>query len=207
MMENTKLVLVLCILMSSCVTLCVSSSSFDADLGDYLGGMMGGSSVSCMEKLLPCQPFLVPGPAPPPANCCIPLKQLITNDTKCICDTFNNPLVRGSLNVSMDDIMKLPKACNETFDIAVCNATGPAASVEDAKTQSTPGKAKTASLDSESPPAAADSDSSQDGDAEADAAPDADSKASGANAKFVSSIGREYTTSLAFFVAFVLSVY
>lgn len=123
MMENTKLALVLCILICSIGTLSVSSSA-DADLGDYLGSMLGGSSVTCMEKILPCQPYLTPGPVPPPANCCIPIKELIANDTKCICDTFNNPLVRGSLNVSIDDIMKLPKACNETFDIGVCNKTG-----------------------------------------------------------------------------------
>lgn len=120
-MENSKLVFVILILMSSCGTLRVAS---DAELGDYLGSMLGGSSMNCMEKILPCQPYLTPGPVPPPANCCTPIKELITNDTKCICDTFNNPLVRGSLNVSIEDVMKLPKACNETFDLGVCNKTG-----------------------------------------------------------------------------------
>ena len=205
MMENTKLVLVFCILMSSsCVTTLCVSSTLDLDVGDYFSAMAGGS-FTCMEKLMPCKPYLVPGPNPPPANCCTPLTDLLVNDTKCICDTFNNDLVRGSLNVSMEDIMKLPKACNQTFDLAVCNSTSPPA--KDSKHSG--GKSSSASLnsmDSDSPP---DNDNDNDNDStkDNDSPSDSDSKSSGANGKLSSSLGRGYIFSLAFFVAVVLSVY
>ncbi|KAL5708421.1 hypothetical protein ACHQM5_019217 [Ranunculus cassubicifolius] len=79
-----------------------------------------GASMPCMQKLLPCQPFLN-SPTPPPLTCCAPLKEMITEQPKCICDVFNNPTLLQTVNITQEDALKLPKACNVTADITVCD--------------------------------------------------------------------------------------
>ncbi|KAF8398964.1 hypothetical protein HHK36_014829 [Tetracentron sinense] len=85
-------------------------------------GLEGVSSDSmpCMQKLLPCQPYLHPSSSPPPASCCVPLKEMIKDDSKCLCEIFNNPEILKSLNVSQAEALKLPKACGANADISAC---------------------------------------------------------------------------------------
>jgi len=113
------------------------SSFFNLCLCDGGGGDSGGSvdldqilpglgqnavaNAQCMQQLLPCQPFLK-APNDPPPTCCDPLKEMVTNSSDCLCQFINNPTMVLSLEVSKDDIMKLPKACGIKFNISKCNA-------------------------------------------------------------------------------------
>ncbi|KAF9599402.1 hypothetical protein IFM89_036959 [Coptis chinensis] len=103
---------------SSCVSLSFSRDISQASGG--LGGGLGGVSMPCMQHLIPCQPYLQ-NPSAPPSSCCVPLKDMIANDAKCLCDIFNNPTLLKSLNVTQNDALKLPKACDAKVDISVCN--------------------------------------------------------------------------------------
>ena len=83
------------------------------------GGSPGGAnSTQCLVKLFPCQACLKPPSTRLPA-CCVPLKEMVSDDPKCLCDVFNNPDLLKSLNISKDDVMKLANACNA--DVSVCN--------------------------------------------------------------------------------------
>ncbi|XP_059455717.1 non-specific lipid transfer protein GPI-anchored 9-like [Corylus avellana] len=84
------------------------------------GSSGGGNSMACLQKLLPCQAYLKP-PSSPPTACCLPLKEMVSDDPKCLCDVFDNPDILKSLNVTKDDAMKLAKACAVNADISVCN--------------------------------------------------------------------------------------
>lgn len=80
---------------------------------------VGYSQPSCVQKLLPCQAYLK-APSTPTAACCVPLKEMVSGDPKCLCDVFDNPDLLKSLNVTQDDAMKLAKACNVNADVSVC---------------------------------------------------------------------------------------
>ncbi|KAL3512162.1 hypothetical protein ACH5RR_024879 [Cinchona calisaya] len=79
-----------------------------------------GASLPCVQKLLPCQPFLKQPSNPTPA-CCAPLKQLVVQDPKCLCEVFNNPVLLKSLNITQSDALQLTKSCNANADISVCS--------------------------------------------------------------------------------------
>ncbi|KAA8541378.1 hypothetical protein F0562_025352 [Nyssa sinensis] len=83
------------------------------------GESAGAASMPCVQKLLPCQPYLKSSSAPP-STCCLPLKQMITEDAKCLCEIFNNAQLLKNFNVTQDDALKLPKACGTDADISVC---------------------------------------------------------------------------------------
>lgn len=89
-------------------------------LSDQEGtGGGSGASMQCVQKLIPCQPFLK-APEKAPAACCLPLKQMVSDDTKCLCSVFNNPGMLSNLNITQDDALKLPKACGANADISIC---------------------------------------------------------------------------------------
>jgi hypothetical protein len=83
------------------------------------GGSSGGAnSTQCLLKLFPCQAYLKP-PSTPLLVCCVPLKEMVSDDPKCLYNMFNNPDLLKSLNVTKDDVMKLANACNAV--VSVCN--------------------------------------------------------------------------------------
>ncbi|KAE8124780.1 hypothetical protein FH972_019634 [Carpinus fangiana] len=63
------------------------------------GSSVGANSTQCLLKLFPCQAYLKPPSTPPPA-CCVPLKEMVSDDPKCLCDVFNNPDLMKSLNIT-----------------------------------------------------------------------------------------------------------
>ncbi|XVF09433.1 hypothetical protein REPUB_Repub07fG0092300 [Reevesia pubescens] len=75
-------------------------------------------TMPCMQKLMPCQPFM-DSPSPP-ATCCAPLKDLITQESQCLCKVFNNPELLKTVNITMDEALAVPKACGIEVDISVC---------------------------------------------------------------------------------------
>ncbi|XP_077236059.1 non-specific lipid transfer protein GPI-anchored 9-like isoform X2 [Tasmannia lanceolata] len=83
------------------------------------GGSGGTVSMPCVKKLLPCQPYLHSSAMPPPA-CCVPLKEMIQDDKKCLCDVLSNEAVLNSLNITKDQAMGLPKKCGDNASASDC---------------------------------------------------------------------------------------
>ncbi|CAA7043143.1 unnamed protein product [Microthlaspi erraticum] len=76
----------------------------------------------CLQKLLPCQPYLHSVNPPPPATCCGPMKQLVEKDAQCLCTVFNNPTILKTLNLTKENALDLPKACGVNPDaVSVCS--------------------------------------------------------------------------------------
>ncbi|GAA0184659.1 hypothetical protein LIER_31947 [Lithospermum erythrorhizon] len=73
----------------------------------------------CAKPLLLCSMY-IHQPSPPPA-CCLPLKKLISDDVKCICDVFSNPIISLGLNVTQADAMDLAKACGVNVGTSLCD--------------------------------------------------------------------------------------
>ncbi|KAL6518038.1 hypothetical protein OROMI_033739 [Orobanche minor] len=88
----------------------------------YVGQSQGGDSLQCVQKLLPCQPYLKgsSAAAAPPASCCVPLKQIVASDGQCLCKVFNDPNLLISLNVTRDDALNLAKSCGADADTSIC---------------------------------------------------------------------------------------
>ncbi|KAK4768170.1 hypothetical protein SAY87_003311 [Trapa incisa] len=100
----------------SLLVIILAASTFPATAVDDSGS---STLLPCVQKILPCQPYLK-SPSSPPATCCIPLKDFVENDRKCACAIFNNGDLLRSFNVTQDDAMNLAKACNANADISIC---------------------------------------------------------------------------------------
>ncbi|KAL6181421.1 hypothetical protein ACLB2K_048076 [Fragaria x ananassa] len=113
----------------------VSSSAVEFPGGGLAGFVTGGGdptdSMPCVKKLIPCQPYLH-APEKVPVSCCLPLKQMVSDDTKCLCGLFNNAETLKKLNLTQDEALKLPKACGANADISICkrDSTSPPKSPE-----------------------------------------------------------------------------
>ncbi|KAK3228324.1 hypothetical protein Dsin_008186 [Dipteronia sinensis] len=88
--------------------------------GGNVGG--GGDSMSCVTKLLPCKPYLTASSSTPPATCCIPLNEAVTNEAECLCNVLHNPEIMKSFNVTLDDALSVAKACGANADLTKCKA-------------------------------------------------------------------------------------
>ncbi|MCD7454331.1 hypothetical protein HAX54_024343 [Datura stramonium] len=124
-------------------------------MGAFLaGGVDGGiSAMSCVEKLITCQPALASHMKNPPPSCCAPLKEMITNDTQCLCAVFNNTILMNTLNVTEDEAINFAKSCGANPDLSLCKNA--AASPGSASTPSVPTEANSSSSSNKtaSPPA------------------------------------------------------
>ncbi|XP_038895529.1 non-specific lipid transfer protein GPI-anchored 8-like [Benincasa hispida] len=94
---------------------------FSQHLGNFFKGMDSDLIPPCMQKILPCQPFIKLPENPLPV-CCLPLKEMLAGDLPCLCSFFNNAEMLKSLNVTQSQALKLPKACGAAdVDISACN--------------------------------------------------------------------------------------
>ncbi|TXG50884.1 hypothetical protein EZV62_023408 [Acer yangbiense] len=80
--------------------------------------------MSCVTKLLPCKPYLKASSSPPPATCCIPLNDAVTNEAECLCNVLHNSEIMKSFNVTLDDALIVAKACGAKADLTKCKAGG-----------------------------------------------------------------------------------
>ncbi|XAR49496.1 hypothetical protein NMG60_11032722 [Bertholletia excelsa] len=92
--------------------------------GDLLGQLLavngrGSAEISCMQKLIPCQPYLQQ-PTSPPSTCCEPLKEMIDGEASCLCDIFNNADLLKKFNATQDNALQLGKTCGASIDVSVC---------------------------------------------------------------------------------------
>ncbi|KAL6963011.1 hypothetical protein U1Q18_037977 [Sarracenia purpurea var. burkii] len=78
-----------------------------------------GNSPPCVQKLMPCQPYLH-ATTTPPAGCCMPLLDVIKADPVCLCQLFNNAAILKSFNLTQEEALKLPKSCGALIDLDVC---------------------------------------------------------------------------------------
>ncbi|KAI3920794.1 hypothetical protein MKW98_005620 [Papaver atlanticum] len=157
-MDSNKLFLSLVLLSSSWVFMGSSqdplagliNSLTDAADGNGGAGLAAtlplgnaAASMACAQKLMPCQDFIKP-PSQPTDACCSPLKQMIHDDPKCLCNIFNNEEILKTFGVTQHEALKLLIECGTKADIRQCNetASAPAASESPAaplpKTPETP---------------------------------------------------------------------
>uniref|UniRef100_A0A6N2LQ38 Bifunctional inhibitor/plant lipid transfer protein/seed storage helical domain-containing protein n=1 Tax=Salix viminalis TaxID=40686 RepID=A0A6N2LQ38_SALVM len=94
--------------------------------------------MACMQNLLPCKPYLQGTEHPPPV-CCLPLKNMVAQQTQCLCSVLTNPDLLKDFNVTVDGALKLAKTCGASVDMSVCkNATSPSGSPATSSTPATP---------------------------------------------------------------------
>lgn len=89
------------------------------------GGGGGGDAhaMPCIQKLMPCQPYLHSVTPPPPPSCCLPLREIVTSDVTCLCSVFNNVDMLKSLNLTKENALVLPNACGAKADVSQCKAS------------------------------------------------------------------------------------
>ncbi|XP_009110357.1 non-specific lipid-transfer protein-like protein At2g13820 [Brassica rapa] len=100
-----------------------SISSSNAATTPPSGGAGDAHSMPCIQKLMPCQPYLRSVTPPPPASCCMPLKEIVETDVNCLCSVFNNVDMLKSLNLTKENALVLPKACGANADVSQCKAS------------------------------------------------------------------------------------
>ncbi|CAN6980089.1 unnamed protein product [Brassica rapa subsp. trilocularis] len=118
----------------------VSVSSSNAAVAPPSGGGSGGGdarALPCIQKLKSCQPYLHSVIPPLPASCCLSMKEMVANDAPCLCSVFNNVDMLKSLNLTRDNALDIPKACDAEPDISLCKAS-PADGPTTNSTSSTP---------------------------------------------------------------------
>lgn len=100
-----------------------SISSSNAATTPPSGGAGDAHSMPCIQKLMPCQPYLHSSTPLPPASCCMPLKEIVETDVTCLCSVFNNVDMLRSLNLTKENALVLPKACGANADVSQCKAS------------------------------------------------------------------------------------
>ncbi|XP_059657463.1 non-specific lipid transfer protein GPI-anchored 7-like [Cornus florida] len=94
-----------------------------------IGFAEGQSTPSCAQKLVPCADYM--NSTNPPASCCDPLKEAVTNELSCLCTLYNTPGLLTYLGINITDALALPGHCGVSGDLSACsNATAPTASTE-----------------------------------------------------------------------------
>ncbi|XP_057459288.1 non-specific lipid transfer protein GPI-anchored 3 [Actinidia eriantha] len=143
------------VIMCSWACLGNSEDVFGRGMGMDGGGDESSNSLPCLQKLMPCQPYLQSGGSgsgAPPASCCVPLKEMISGDTACLCGIFNNVDLLKTFNLTQDQALKLPKACSANADISVCKTDSAAPSGSPAiPTPATPSNSNTSPSNTTSP--------------------------------------------------------
>lgn len=127
-MASSKSILSILLIFPSLFHLCLSDGGGGDNISQFLDSV--GTQVQslkdaqgqaqCMQKLLPCQPFLKTLVNPPPI-CCNPLSEMANNGTDCLCTFLNDPKMLSTFNLSKDEVMKLPNACGVAIDVSKCN--------------------------------------------------------------------------------------
>ncbi|EOA33875.1 hypothetical protein CARUB_v10021367mg [Capsella rubella] len=77
-------------------------------------------AMACVQKLLPCQPYIHTVNPNPPLSCCGPMKEMVETDAPCLCTVFNNPEMLKALNLTKENALDLPKACGTNPDVSLC---------------------------------------------------------------------------------------
>jgi hypothetical protein len=81
------------------------------------------STPSCASKLVPCGSYI--NSTNPPASCCTPLKEAITNDTQCLCAIYDDPTILKAFGINLTQAEKLAGYCGIDSGTNLCKASSP----------------------------------------------------------------------------------
>lgn len=105
------------------LVLCSVTSSNAATTPPSGGAGGDAHSLPCIQKLMPCQPYLHSVKPQPPPTCCLPLREIVENDVTCLCAVFNNVDMLKSLNLTKENALDLPNACGAKADVSLCKTS------------------------------------------------------------------------------------
>lgn len=74
----------------------------------------------CVTNLVGCVDYLNTTTTPP-ATCCVPLKEAITDQLPCLCNVYNDPAFLKSLGINVTQAIELPARCGIAFSISECS--------------------------------------------------------------------------------------
>ncbi|XP_078174319.1 non-specific lipid transfer protein GPI-anchored 7-like [Carex rostrata] len=81
------------------------------------------STQSCASKLVSCASYL--NSTNPPASCCDPLKEAITNEMQCLCSIYEDPTILKAFNINLTEANQLAGHCGINSGTNQCNASSP----------------------------------------------------------------------------------
>ncbi|KFK41791.1 hypothetical protein AALP_AA2G172500 [Arabis alpina] len=81
-----------------------------------------GTSMRCIVKLLPCEPYIHSELTPPPW-CCSPMKEIAEKDVSCLCTAFNHPEMLSFISLTEENAINLLTSCGANHDFSVCSKT------------------------------------------------------------------------------------
>ncbi|KAA8521902.1 hypothetical protein F0562_012784 [Nyssa sinensis] len=70
----------------------------------------GQPTPSCASKLVPCANYI--SSPNPPASCCDPLREAVTQERDCLCNLYNTPGLLASLGINVTEALLVPGRCN-----------------------------------------------------------------------------------------------
>ncbi|KAF8111333.1 hypothetical protein N665_0076s0309 [Sinapis alba] len=77
--------------------------------------------MQCVAKLMPCRPYVNSG-APPPPWCCSPMKDIVDNHVRCLCEAFKHPDMFALIDLDQEGALNLISSCGASYDASRCNA-------------------------------------------------------------------------------------
>jgi hypothetical protein len=78
-------------------------------------------AATCAQNLIPCANYI--NSPSPPANCCSSIKDAVDTQLSCLCGLYTSPGLLQSFNITVDQALKLSKACGVDTDLTKCNGT------------------------------------------------------------------------------------
>ncbi|KAK1376406.1 lipid transfer-like protein VAS [Heracleum sosnowskyi] len=76
----------------------------------------------CVVSLVGCADYLNTTTTPP-ATCCVPLKEAVTDQLPCLCDIYNDPALLQSFGINVTQAIELPGRCGINFSISECTGS------------------------------------------------------------------------------------
>ncbi|CAH8334627.1 unnamed protein product [Eruca vesicaria subsp. sativa] len=77
-------------------------------------------AMRCVEKLIPCHPYINTD-SPPPPWCCNPVKETVEKDVTCLCGFLNHPDMLALIDLTQDDALNLLSSCGASYDDSFCS--------------------------------------------------------------------------------------
>ncbi|CAA7043142.1 unnamed protein product [Microthlaspi erraticum] len=104
-------------------------------------------AMRCVDKLLPCHPY-IHSDIPPPPWCCDPMKEIAEKHVTCLCAVFNHPGMLSFISLTKENALNLLNSCGVKHDASLCTKSAAYSSSTGSTTSgsSSVGTAKNAAL-------------------------------------------------------------
>lgn len=76
-------------------------------------------AMRCVDKLLPCHPY-IHSDIPPPPWCCDPMKEIAEKHVTCLCAVFNHPGMLSFISLTKENALNLLNSCGVKHDASLC---------------------------------------------------------------------------------------